>query len=132
MARVSLMVKVENLKIPSFYNRKPSEAFYIFREKLFEVINELPMDKASNRALKEIFRKEGKKKLKYLEKKLLELDSSSLMKRKVIYSSFYRIFQRLNWAENSESEREIELRLWTTASIDFLLDVINVLEEKEW
>jgi hypothetical protein len=49
----------------------------------------------------------------------------------VIYSSFYRVFQRLRWAEESGSEREIELRVWATSSIDYLYEVVRLLEEKE-
>jgi hypothetical protein len=110
---------------------KPSEAFSLFREKLLEIVEQLPSDRVTNRAIKEIFRKQGRKKLSLLERKFKKLDSSSIMKRKVIYSSFYRVFQRLCWAEESGSEREVELRVWATSSIDYLYEVVRLLEEKE-
>lgn len=132
MVEVKITVKVEEKRIPAIYHLKPSEAFSLFRRKLLEVINNLPFKSVTNRAIKEVFKRHGKKKLDFLEKEFKRLDSSSTMKKKVVYSSFYRIFQRLNWVEESGSEREIELRVWATSSVDYLCHVVSILEESEW
>ena len=131
MAEIKITVRIKKKNIPAIYHLKPSEAFALFREKLLEIVEQLPSDRVTNRAIKEIFRKQGRKRLSLLERKFKKLDSSSIMKKKVIYSSFYRVFQRLRWAEESGSEREIELRVWTTSSIDYLYEVVRVLEERE-
>ncbi|GAB6076070.1 hypothetical protein [Desulfurobacterium crinifex] len=131
MAEIKITVKIKKKNIPAIYHLKPSEAFSLFREKLLEIVEQLPSDRVTNRAIKEIFRKQGRKRLSFLEKKFKKLDSSSIMKKKVIYSSFYRVFQRLRWAEESGSEREVELRVWATSSIDYLYEVVRLLEERE-
>jgi len=131
MAEVKITVRIRKKNIPAIYHLKPSEAFALFKEKLLEIVEQLPSDKVTNRVIKELFREHGRKRLSILERKFKKFDSSSMMKRKVIYSSFYRVFQRLRWAEESGSEREIELRVWATSSIDYLYEVVRLLEEKE-
>ncbi|WP_163329411.1 hypothetical protein GFV12_00355 [Desulfurobacterium thermolithotrophum] len=131
MTKIKISVKITKTDLPSIYNLKPSEAFDLFKGKLFKVINQLPPNKVTNRAVKEIFKKEGKERLEFLEKKFKELDCSSLEARKVIYNSFHRVFQRLRWAEDAGREKEIELRVWATSSVDFLYEVVRVLGERE-
>ncbi len=131
MAEIKITVKIKKKNIPAIYHLKPSEAFALFRKKLLEIVEQLPSDRVTNRAIKEIFRKQGRKRLNLLERKFKKLDSSSVMKKKVIYSSFYRVFQRLHWAEESGSEREVELRVWATSSVDYLYEVVRFLEERE-
>jgi len=131
MAEVKITVRIRKKNIPAIYHLKPSEAFALFKEKLLEIVEQLPSDKVTNRVIKELFREHGRKRLSILERKFKKFDSSSMMKRKVIYSSFYRVFQRLRWAEESGSEREVELRVWTTSSIDYLYEVVRLLEERE-
>jgi hypothetical protein len=131
MAEVKITVRIRKKNIPAIYHLKPSEAFALFKEKLLEIVEQLPSDKVTNRVIKELFREHGRKRLSILERKFKKFDSSSMMKRKVIYSSFYRVFQRLRWAEESGSEREVELRVWATSSVDYLYEVVKILEERE-
>ncbi|RUM44918.1 MAG: hypothetical protein DSY35_01405, partial [Desulfurobacterium sp.] len=103
----------------------------LFKEQVETILRELPSERLTNRALKELMKKEGKKKLQKLEESFRKLDFASPLSKKIVYSSFYRVFQRLQWAKGAGSEREIELRNWVTSSIDFLAEVIKVLERRK-
>ncbi|RKQ63288.1 hypothetical protein C7457_0153 [Thermovibrio guaymasensis] len=122
-------VKQERRSFPPLYTLKPSQQFSLFEEKLKETVNSLLQKRTTNRALKEVMKRKGWKELKKIEKKFKKFDSYPLEARKVIYNVFYRIFQRLDWALNSGSEREIEIKVWITSSIDYLNKVIKILED---
>ncbi|TCK04592.1 hypothetical protein [Phorcysia thermohydrogeniphila] len=131
MLKVKVTVRVKDRQFPALYGLLPSEAFELFKKQVEVVLRELPSERLTNRALKELMKKEGKKKLQKLEKSFRRLDSASPLSKKIVYSSFYRVFQRLHWAERAGSEREIELRNWITSSIDFLTEVLRVLEKRD-
>jgi len=131
MLKVKVNVKVKDRQFPTIYDLLPSEAFLLFKEQVESILRELPPERLTNRALKELMEREGRKKLRKLEKSFKELDSAPPFLKKIAYSSFYRVFQRLQWAKGAGSEREIELRNWVTSSIDFLTEVIKVLERKK-
>jgi hypothetical protein len=130
MLKVKVTVKVKDRQFPAFYGLLPSETFQLFKEQVEATLKELPSERLTNRALKELMKREGKKKLQKLEEKFKRLDHAPPLSKKIVYSSFYRVFQRLQWARGSGSEREIELRNWITSSIDFLTEVLRVLEKR--
>jgi hypothetical protein len=131
MVKVKVTVRVKDRQFPVIYELSPSEAFQLFKEQVEVTLKELPQERLTNRALKELMKREGRKKLQKLEKKFQKLDHSPPFTKKIVYSSFYRVFQRLQWAKGAGSEREIELRNWITSSIDFLTEVLKVLEKKD-
>jgi len=131
MMKVRVLVKVRNRQFPVLYGLLPSEAFQLFKEQIEVILKELPPERVTNRALKELMKREGRKKLQNLERTFKELDAASPSLKKIIYSSFYRVFQRLQWAEGTGSERDIEVRNWTTSSIDFLTEVVRIVERKK-
>ncbi|WP_456455506.1 hypothetical protein [Thermovibrio sp.] len=123
-------VKVEKRSFPPLYDLKPSEVFELFKEKLENALQELPSSRLTNRALKELMRRKGKRVLKKLKNAFLKADSYPLQARKLIYNAFYRVFLRYQWADRAGSEREVELKVWITSSIDYLLEFSSLLEER--
>ena len=130
MVVVKLTVHKKRREIPPLYFLKPSEQFSLFEERVSEVLSSLNSGKLTNRALSELMRRKGWKKLRVLRKKFERFDDAPLKKRKAVYNAFYRVFQRLQWAMESGSEREIELKVWLTSSIDYLCELVEVLEGK--
>ena len=128
MAVLVLKVEKKRRKVPSLYFLAPSQQFRLFEETWAQVIDSLDKKRITNRALIELTDRKGRKKLRVLAKKFKRLDRASLKKRKAVYNAFYRIFQRLQWALDSGSEREIELKVWATSSLDYLCEFIEVLE----
>ena len=131
MVTVELNVLKKRRDIPVLYFLKPSEQFLLFREKVEEVLSSLNGGRTSNRALIELMEREGRRRLRALERSFKRLDSASLRKRKVIYNAFYRVFQRFQWAVESGSEREVELKVWLTSSIDYLSELVETLEGRD-
>ncbi len=123
-------VKVERRGFPPIYDLKPSEAFKLFKENLETALAGLPPSKLTNKALKELMKRKGKRVLNRLEKYFLKADSYPLQARKLIYNAFYRIFLRYQWANEAGSEREFELKVWITSSLDYLTEFCQILEEK--
>ena len=128
MAVLVLKVEKKRRKVPSLYFLTPSQQFSLFEETCAQILNSLDKRRITNRALIELTDRKGRKKLRILGKKFKRLDGASLKKRKAVYNAFYRIFQRLQWALDSGSEREIELKVWFTSSLDYLCEFIEVLE----
>lgn len=131
MVLVELHVTKKKRGIPAIYFFEPSRQFYLFEEKVKEALSLLDERKITNRALFELMERRGWKKMKILRNKFKRLDGASLKKRKAIYNAFYRIFQRFNWAMESGSEREIELKVWITSSLDYLCEFTGVLERRD-
>jgi len=127
--RVSLKVKIKRRSFPPLYLLKPSEGYSLFEERVKEAANSLDRRKASNRALKKFLKERGKERIERLRGEFLKLDGAPLYKKKAIYNAFYRIFQRLEWALSSGSEREVELKVWITSSLDYLTEVVESLGE---
>ncbi|RUM89998.1 MAG: hypothetical protein DSZ26_03900 [Thermovibrio sp.] len=128
---IRLKVTIKRRSFPPLYLFKPSELFEKFEETLKENLKGLGDSRVTNRAIKEFFRRKGSRKLKKLKREFLKLDEAPLVKRKAIYNAFYRIFQRLEWALSSGSEKEIELKVWATSSIDYLTEVLEILGEND-
>jgi hypothetical protein len=120
MAKGSLELKIKRRAIPPLYLLPPSKQFELFEESLKEALSSLNRKKTTNRALEEAFKRKGNKQLRLLRQFFKKLDSEPLYKRKLAYNAFFRVFQRLQWALNSGSEKEIELKVWITSSLDYL------------
>ena len=131
MAKGRLSVRVKRRKIPPLYLLKPSELFSLFEEKIEEALSQLNMARTTNRALQESLRRKGIRKLKELRSFFEELDKAPLNRRKLAYNAFYRLFQRYQWALESGSEKEIELKVWVTSSIDYLTTFAKTVRELE-
>ena len=131
MVVVNLSVEKKKRPIPVLYFLKPSQQFLLFEEKVKEVLSTLEDGRITNAALSELMRRKGWKKLRVLKKKFTRFDESSLRKKKAVYNAFYRIFQRFHWAMESGSEREIELKVWLTSSLDYLCEFVEVLEGRD-
>ena len=131
MVAVELNVLKKRRDIPVLYFLKPSEQFLLFREKVEEVLSSLNGGRMSNRALVKLMEREGRRRLKALEGSFKRLDGASLRKKKAIYNAFYRVFQRFQWAVESGSEKEVELKVWLTSSIDYLSELVETLEERD-
>jgi len=131
MAVLVLKVERKTRKVPSLYFLKPSDQFLLFEETFSQVLNSLDRKKITNRALVEVVNRKGLKKLRLLRKKFKRIDGAPLKKRKAVYNAFYRVFQRLQWALNSGSEKEIELKVWLTSSLDYLCELVEILEEMD-
>ncbi len=127
MVTVEITVKTEEKGRPSLY-QSPRYLFETFERSVKDIIKELPNRKTSNRAIKAVMKKEGKEKLRRFRSFFCKRDFS-VREKKVIYDAFFRIFKKYQWAESAGSEREIELKIWITSSIDFLDEVIKTLEE---
>jgi len=123
-----LKVKVERRSFGPLYLLKPSQQFRLFEERVEELLNLFPQTKTTNRALKEVMKRRGWKLIRKMKKKFKRFDSYPLAERKTIYNAFYRIFHRLEWALSSGSEREIELKVWITSSIDYLYNLSQLIE----
>jgi len=123
-----LKLKVERRSFRPLYLLKPSRQFELFEERVEELLNQLPQNRTTNRALREVMKRRGWKLIRRMKKKFKKFDSYPLSERKVLYNAFYRIFHRLEWALNSGSEREIELKVWITSSIDYLYGLSKLLE----
>ncbi len=109
------------------FKLSPVEMVDLYAEKLSETIEKLSGSRASI-ATRKVLMKRGAKRLRKLKRDVKSL-SKDLRKRKIIYDTFHRVFQRLRWAEDSGSEREIELRVWCTSSVDLLEDTVRLLKE---
>jgi DTW domain-containing protein YfiP len=125
-----VLVKIERRTFKPLYLLKPSKQFALFEAEVERVLAEFNLKKTSNRALKEVMKRKGWKKIRKMKKKFSKFDSLPLVERKLLYNAFYRVFQRLHWAESAESEREVELKVWITSSIDYLYKVAKLLEER--
>ncbi len=125
-----VVVKEERRSFPPLYLLKPSQQFFLFEERVKEMVEGLPPERTTNRALKEVMKRKGWRRIKKMKKAFYRFDSYPVEARKVIYNAFYRIFQRLEWAESSGSEREIEIKVWITSSIDYLYGLTNLIEER--
>ncbi|MEO2083606.1 MAG: hypothetical protein ABGX12_06250 [Desulfurobacteriaceae bacterium] len=126
---MKVKVILSDRSFPVLYGRKPSELFRLFEEAVKDVLEEVEPKKVTNRAFHELMRRRGRKKLKRLKRRFSALDRSSPYRKKVIYNAFYRVFKRLDWARSSGSEREIELKVWVTSSVDFLCHFVDLLEK---
>ena len=131
MVFLTLRVEKKRRKVPALYFLKPSQQFQIFEEILSQVLDSLDRKRTTNRALIELMNRKGWKKLNVLRRKFRNFDRFPLRERKAIYNAFYRIFQRYYWAMESGSEKEIELKVWITSSLDYLCEFVEVLEEKD-
>ncbi len=128
MAVLVLRVEKKRRKVPPLYFLTPLQQFCLFEETFSQMLDSLDRKRITNRALVELIDRKGWKKLRVLRKKFEKLDGASLKKRKAVYNAFYRVFQRLQWALDSGSEREIELKVWLTSSLDYLCEFVEVLE----
>ncbi|WP_457678024.1 hypothetical protein [Thermovibrio sp.] len=126
------MVKLrqERRSFPPLYLLTPSKQFDLFESKVEEVLKGFDLKKTTNRALWEVMKRKGWKRIKKMKKRFKKFDSLPLKERKLIYNAFYRVFQRLEWALNSGSEKEIELKVWITSSIDYLYEISALLGER--
>ena len=129
MAKGSLVLRIKKRAVPPLYLLPPSKQFELFEESLKEALNSLDKKRTTNRALEEVFRRKGGKQLRLLRQFFKKLDSEPLPKRRLAYNAFFRVFQRLQWALNSGSEREIELKVWITSSLDYLCLFRDSLKE---
>ncbi len=127
---VAMKLKVVRRKraVPAIYFLSPSQQFSLFEKKVEEALSTFDEGKTTNRALFELMRRRGFKKLRVLKRRFEKLDGASLKKRKAVYNAFYRVFQRFQWAAESGSEREVELKVWLTSSLDYLCEFVDVLE----
>jgi len=124
------MVKLhlERRSFKPLYLLRPSQQFELFEERVEELLNTFPQSRTTNRALKEVMKRRGWKLIRKMKRRFKKFDSYPLTERKVIYNAFYRVFHRLEWALNSGSEAEIELKVWITSSIDYLNSLSKLLE----
>jgi len=125
-----VVVKEERRSFPPLYLLKPSRQFQLFEDRVEEIVESFSLERTTNRALREVMKRKGWKKIRKMKRQFKRFDSYPLEARKIIYNAFYRLFQRLDWAVNSGSEREIELKVWLTSSIDYLGKVANLIEER--
>ena len=128
MAVLVLRVEKKRRKVPPLYFLSPSQQFSLFEETFSQMLDSLDKKRITNRALVELINRKGWKKLRVLRRKFEKLDGASLKKRKAVYNAFYRVFQRLQWALDSGTEKEIELKVWLTSSLDYLCEFVEVLE----
>jgi hypothetical protein len=125
-----VVVKEERRAFPPLYLLKPSQQFQLFEDKVEEIVEGFALERTTNRALREVMKRKGWKRIRKMKKRFKRFDSYPLEARKIIYNAFYRLFQRLDWAESSGSEREIEYKVWITSSIDYLYKLVNLIEER--
>ncbi|SMP15875.1 hypothetical protein SAMN06265339_1462 [Desulfurobacterium pacificum] len=124
MVRLKVSVKVERRKGKPIYTESPDVLFKRFVREVDRVVSSLDRSRKSNRVLSEFLREE-KSVIEELDRVFSRMDKNPLFQRKKVCDVFYRIFQRLRWAEEAGSEREIELRGWVLSSLDLLLEVFG-------
>ncbi len=129
MVTIDVNVETKEIGESSLY-QPPEKLFETFEKKINEILNSLSEKKVSNRAIKLLMEREGRRKLKRL-RKFLTKRNFSIKEKKIIYDAFFRIFKKLQWAKDAGSEKEIELKIWITSSLDFLDEVIKTLEERK-
>jgi len=124
MVKLRVSVNVKKRREKPIYTDSPSILFERFLQEIDRVISSLDRSRKSNKILLE-FLKEEKNVIEELRRVFNRMEESSLSQRKKVCDVFYRIFQRLRWAEEAGSEREIELRGWVLSSLDLLLEVFG-------
>jgi len=124
MVKLRLAVKVKKQREKPVYVASPLDLFRRFKREVNSVVSSLNKGRKANRVLGE-FLKEEKEVFNYLEEIFARLEGGSVCDRKKVCDVFYRIFQRLRWAEEAGSEREIELRGWVLSSLDLLIEVFG-------
>jgi alpha-mannosidase len=130
MKRVNLNVSfVAQLK--PIFKLSPVEMVQIYQEELKQVLKQLNLKKVTSNVTYKVMVTEGIKKTEKLKRDIKYLTKNNNLKtRKILYYTFHRIFQRLRWAMESGSEKEIELRIWCTSSLDLLEETVKLLKEK--
>ncbi len=131
MVVVELSLKRKKNCVPAIYFMKPSQQFAFFKKKIEESLKLLDSSKVTNKALLKLMERKGWRRLELLEKSFKRLDGASIRERKAVYNAFYRIFQRFQWAVESGTEREVELKVWLTSSLDYLCEFVGILEGRD-
>jgi hypothetical protein len=124
-----VVVKCERRSFKPLYTLSPVQQFSLFEEELERVLDSLEPRRVSNRALREAVKRKGRRKIRKIKKELKK--PLTLKEKKLLYNAFYRVFQRLQWAQEAGSEREVELKVWVTSSIDFLFEVSKLLGDRD-
>ncbi len=130
MKQVNLNVKIV-AQLKPIFKLSPVEMVDVYQEELKKVLNQLNLKRTVSAATYKTVTSTGLKRIRKLRKDLKQLSQNKNLKtRKIIYYTFHRIFQRLRWANSSGNEKEIELRVWCTSSIDLLEETVKLLKER--
>ncbi len=130
MKQVNLNVKIV-AQLKPIFKLSPVEMVDVYQEELKKVLNQLNLKRTASAATYKTVTSTGLKRIRKLRKDLKQLSQNKNLKtRKIIYYTFHRIFQRLRWANSSGNEKEIELRVWCTSSIDLLEETVKLLKER--
>lgn len=131
MVKGVFVVSVRMKRGTSVYLSSPLELLDRFRNEVERVLSSLDKKRKANRVLRELLEEEGWI-FEVLEKVMERLErEGGIVARKRVCDAFYRIFRRLEWAKESGSEKEIELRGWILSSLDFLFEEFVDGEGKE-
>ncbi len=118
------------VNMQSIYGKSAKTLFSEFINIVEKEVLALKKEKLSNRVFFNfINRKENLKQIQYLKSKLISLDKG-VENRKIIFETFHNIFRHYRWADESGDEKDIEIKVWISNSLDKLEQTIKLLERK--